>query len=73
MQLSLPEQLSFIRLGPCLPTGRGVIRFDRYLESRRVTYEVLVALGGSPEPEAAPPPPEYVARESVGPGLSAET
>ena len=79
MQPSLPEQLSFITFGDSADWARAyrpavaVIRFDRYREARRATYEVLVALGGSPELEAAPPPPEYVGRESVGPCLSTET
>ena len=59
------------RLGPCLPTSRGVIRFDRYLEARRVTYEVPGRRGlPSSRPRHRRP---IVARESVGPGLSTET
>jgi LacI family transcriptional regulator len=78
MRLSLPEQLSFITFGDsdwarAYRPSVAVIRFDRYREARRATYEVLVALGGSPELEATPPPPEYVGRESVGPCLWAET
>jgi LacI family transcriptional regulator len=78
MRLSLPGQLSFITFGDsdwarAYRPPVAVIRFDRYREARRATYEVLVALGGSPEMEVTPPPPEYVSRESVGPCLSTET
>ena len=71
MRLSLPGQLSFITFGDtdwvrAYRPAVAVIRFDRYREARRATYEVLVALGGSPEMEATPPPAEYVGRESVG-------
>jgi hypothetical protein len=55
MRLSLPGQLSFVTFGDSdgpVPSDRQwVIRFDRYRETRRATYEVLVVLGGSPEME----------------------
>jgi DNA-binding LacI/PurR family transcriptional regulator len=78
MRLSLPGQLSFVTFGDsdwarAYRPAEAVIQFDRYREARRATYEVLAALGGSPEMEDTPSPPEYVGRESVGPCLSPET
>ena len=37
-----------------------MIRFDRYREARRATYELLVPLEPSAEMEDPPPPPEYM-------------
>jgi LacI family transcriptional regulator len=72
MHLALPQQVSFITFGDsdwarAYRPAVAAIRFDRYREARRVTYDVLVSLGSSPEVEDAPTTPEYVARGSVGP------
>jgi DNA-binding LacI/PurR family transcriptional regulator len=60
MRLSLPGQLSFITFGDsdwarAYRPAVAVIRFDRYREARRATYEVLVALGGRPRWRTRPP------------------
>ena len=59
-------------IDPCTNLGPAiaVIRFDRYVETRRTTYELLAALGDAPEYEEAPSPPAYLARESVADGVS---
>jgi LacI family transcriptional regulator len=72
MRLALPQQLSFITFGDsdwaqAYRPAVTVVRFDRYREARRVTYDVLAGLGSSPAFESGPTPPEYVPRGSVGP------
>jgi DNA-binding LacI/PurR family transcriptional regulator len=72
LRLALPQQLSFITFGDsdwarAYRPSVAVIRFDRYREARRVTYDVLLSLGSSPQMEDAPTAPEYVPRGSVGP------
>jgi DNA-binding LacI/PurR family transcriptional regulator len=77
MRLALPQQLSFITFGDsdwarAYRPAVAVIRFDRYGEARRVTYDLLRSLGQSPKSEDAPSPPEYLPRGSVGPCLPVE-
>lgn len=75
LQMVIPNDLSFVTFGDSEWTEAYrpaivVIRFDRYVEARRATYELLVVLGDAPETEDAPSPPVYLARESVADRVS---
>jgi hypothetical protein len=53
MRLALPGQFSFVTFGDsdwarAYRPAVAVIRFERYREARRATYEVLVVLGAHP-------------------------
>jgi LacI family transcriptional regulator len=71
MGWAIPRQISFITFGDsewavAYRPALSVIRLDRYQHARRITHDLLVRLGNSPEPEVAAGNPEYVVRESVG-------
>jgi LacI family transcriptional regulator len=75
LQVVIPNDLSFVTFGDSEWTEAyrpaiAVIQFDRYVEARRATYDLLTALGDAPEYEEAPAPPVYLARESVADRVS---
>jgi LacI family transcriptional regulator len=72
MQVAFPDDLSFVTFGDsewaqAYRPAIAVIRFDRYVEARRATHDLLATLGNAPDHEELPGLPVYVARGSVGP------
>jgi DNA-binding LacI/PurR family transcriptional regulator len=68
--LAIPGELSFVTFGDsewaaAYRPPLAVILLDRYQEARRLTHDLLVTLGNSPEPEGAPASPAYEPRGSV--------
>ena len=71
MRVAIPDDLSFVTFGDsewaqAYRPAIAVIRFDRYVEARRATHDLLVTLGNAPDQEEPPGLPVYLARGSVG-------
>jgi DNA-binding LacI/PurR family transcriptional regulator len=72
MKINIPTDLSFVTFGDsewaqAYRPSIAVIRFDRYTEARRATFDLLKTLGSTPDYEEPPAPPVYMARGSICP------